>query len=352
LLVVIAIIGVLVALLLPAVQAAREAARRSQCSNNLKQIGLALQNYHDTFGTFPFGARSRSAGSAASSGTWGPSFWVGMLPFVEQKNLADQMEQRGVANADYNSTTKGTAVGEVAAGVQIPWMLCPSSPLPDTETVSGTTWRTTAPSYVGISGAWVTTTSAPNGNSTGATGEIAFNESRVATGKYSGAVSGGGMLVPNEVFSMAAALDGTSNTMCVSEISDWFYSDASNTRRRIDATFTSAGGKWWLGTNYNGRVTTPSATFASNDVFSLTTIAHYPVGGAQCIGFNGRNSGMAWGSNGIGARGPNNPLVSAHPNVVLAAFVDGHVGTLQKSIHPAIVKRLATRDDGQNIASY
>jgi len=86
LLVVIAIIGVLVALLLPAVQTAREAARRTQCSNNLKQLGLGLTQYADTFrGVYPAGSY------ACCWGTW----QVGMLPYIEQKSLFDQYKGLG-----------------------------------------------------------------------------------------------------------------------------------------------------------------------------------------------------------------------------------------------------------------
>jgi len=82
LLVVIAIIGVLVALLLPAVQAAREAARRSQCSNNLKQIGLAMHNYHSALDVFPLGT------SAAPNTGWGQWGSLSMLlPYLEQQPL-------------------------------------------------------------------------------------------------------------------------------------------------------------------------------------------------------------------------------------------------------------------------
>jgi len=88
LLVVIAIIGVLIALLLPAVQQAREAARRMQCSNQLKQLGIALHNYNDTYGSFV--PRKQGTGDPGNRGR--ASGFIGLLPFIEQGAMYDQIK--------------------------------------------------------------------------------------------------------------------------------------------------------------------------------------------------------------------------------------------------------------------
>ncbi len=123
LLVVIAIIAVLIALLLPAVQAAREAARRAQCTNNLKQIGLALHNYHSTNDSFPLG----SVLALASPGVYGGNKWS------IHGQLLGYMEQRALYNAINfywapvgNATTMAHWIHSTISNTQILSFLCPS----------------------------------------------------------------------------------------------------------------------------------------------------------------------------------------------------------------------------------
>ena len=126
LLVVIAIIAVLIALLLPAVQAAREAARRSQCVNNLKQLGLAMHNYHDTIGTFPIGAMG--VRSLVSGGIYPSKVAIGnqrrtwaflMLPYIEQGTIANAINFSLPVNHAVNTTASTTSVKSFQ---------CPSDP--------------------------------------------------------------------------------------------------------------------------------------------------------------------------------------------------------------------------------
>ncbi len=122
LLVVIAIIAVLIALLLPAVQAAREAARRSQCVNNLKQIGLALHNYHQTTDRFPIGASATGPGLTYTTGAvWNSmSAHAQMLPYMEQTQIYNSINFSAYSTDPANATT--------AYNIKINGFLCPSDP--------------------------------------------------------------------------------------------------------------------------------------------------------------------------------------------------------------------------------
>ena len=120
LLVVISIIGVLVSLLLPAVQAARESARRMSCSNNIRQFGLAMHTYHDTFNSLPLPGMSfvepiPLANSITSAHSWG----MALLPFIEQQNLYDQYT---TGPQGFHNNPVKMALG----AVNIPTFECPS----------------------------------------------------------------------------------------------------------------------------------------------------------------------------------------------------------------------------------
>ena len=177
LLVVITIIGILIALLLPAVQAAREAARRMQCQNNLKQIGLALHLYHDVHKSFPWG-----------TGYQGPLWsWAALiLPYLEQKAAHDLIDY----SIGYNNPINEEAIGQL-----IPTYQCPSAPenelcsccrgIPGEEDAGET-------NYVGI----------------------AHHE----TGYLYNNINGSGLLFPDSGVRIAHILDGTSQTLMVGEV--------------------------------------------------------------------------------------------------------------------------------------
>jgi len=130
LLVVIAIIAVLISLLLPAVQSAREAARRAHCVNNLKQLGIALHNYHDVNSVFPIA--SQEYGNWERTCTYWPrghSLFTAILPYVEQSPIFNAVNFSFVANAD--TPQYGVMPGRVqvtALQTQIKTFICPSEP--------------------------------------------------------------------------------------------------------------------------------------------------------------------------------------------------------------------------------
>jgi prepilin-type N-terminal cleavage/methylation domain-containing protein/prepilin-type processing-associated H-X9-DG protein len=199
LLVVIAIIAILIALLLPAVQAAREAARRTQCVNNLKQIGLALHNYHDVNGTFPMGAGSgwnmTSAPFYNLKHTW--SIHAAILPMMGQVPLYNAINFNW-GTADNSGQIPTYPINSTAIQTQINGYLCPSDPNGTSDFVAGTVDANNC--YFGSIGA---TTDTLGGFSTGA--------ASLATVPYSG------LFAFQQSKGINRVTDGTSNTIAFAE---------------------------------------------------------------------------------------------------------------------------------------
>jgi prepilin-type N-terminal cleavage/methylation domain-containing protein/prepilin-type processing-associated H-X9-DG protein len=302
LLVVIAIIAVLIGLLLPAVQSAREAARRSQCSNNLKQWGLGLQTHLDARKRFPAGT------AGAPAGGWGPSWMVTLLPFIEQTAKYDELD---MARPFWDST----ATVNIAAlnGWTFDALHCPSSSMPKTGGgIAQTGQASSYANYVAVAGA----SSEPTAQ-TWASGH--------------GIVGSGGILFPNAKVTAADVPDGTSKTLAVGEHGD-FQTDAANAMVHIRGSNPHA---FSMGFN---RTSTPSGGGDPGDLRAFnTTTVRYQI--------NAR--GMA-NQAGVGSNFGNNiPLNSRHPGGCNTVFGDGSVRYLNQSLALDVLQLMARRNDGQ-----
>lgn len=187
LLVVIAIIAVLIALLLPAVQAAREAARRIQCINNLKQIGLALHNYHSSNNTFPPGRINTYV--AGNGHCWGA--YSQLLPNLEQQSLFNSMNFS--INPDPDYTTSNAVVNMTAAVTQLKALVCPSDGSDPVAVVGGGSYA--GHNYLmNVGSGYSVVQNPPNG-----------------------ATPPNGILFENSAVTFAAMTDGSSQTVAISE---------------------------------------------------------------------------------------------------------------------------------------
>lgn len=194
LLVVIAIIGILVGLLLPAVQAAREAARRMQCSNNLKQIGLSLHNYHDTYQKLPPGIVT------SNQLAWGTM----ILPFMEQGPLFDSLSAAGAFDEPWEDilavTTNGVGTSAPLAQTPVSAFICPSDPGGELNLKQGGTGGIyfAKSNYVGVFSAY-------------------YNPSNPTATNGSGGSDRPSVFTDNSATRFRDILDGLSNTLIVAE---------------------------------------------------------------------------------------------------------------------------------------
>jgi prepilin-type N-terminal cleavage/methylation domain-containing protein/prepilin-type processing-associated H-X9-DG protein len=359
LLVVIAIIAILIGLLLPAVQKVREAAARAQCANNLKQIGLAVHNYHDTYKLFP--SAGCDDGRPLSGGPWpnsgeGTSWASFILPFIEQDTIFKRLTFTGDSGWTSDPKQKNSSsVNNVnlVAGIVLPLYRCPSDPRPPLVTNGNNVpggIQVTRNSYVAIAGAV-----------NNLDGSGLFRESRNTNGNswsYDfGTSAWGGIIAPsfNHV-KMTTITDGTSNTMMFSEVGDYMFFDTGARGGDNDMSVAVNGFLRGHSSGYdNQRNLNGGATWMDARGQQYVTI-RYAINqklgwkkGVNCPQSNtvpppGPPCGVS--DSQWSGEGANTPLASAHAGGVNVLFGDGSVHFLPDSTPLLMLARLATRDDG------
>lgn len=319
LLVVIAIIAVLIALLLPAVQQAREAARRSQCKNNMKQLGLAMHNYHDTLTVFPMGVLIGDR----------PNWRVFLLPYLDQAPVYNQLSLNG--GGFYAHSPAGPPWGysgnAALRGLMLPVYACPSSTNASFTNSTGYSRDGMTIHYAGISGA----TPDPAGRTTVCTGDVLCSASSSCKN---------GMIVPFASKRSRDCTDGMSNTLLVGEQSGW--------TNKGDRSANGLGG-WFSVGNHPGLATwgdgTPlplATSLTSNYPGGITTVRYppnaYKLTGAPTPG----NSYFSF----------NTILTSQHVGGIHGLLADGSVRFISDNINFQTLAQLCVRDDGMVIGEY
>ncbi len=318
LLVVIAIIAILIGLLLPAVQKVREAAARMSCSNNLKQHGLALHNYHDQNQKMPPGCATDQP-PFGTGGGWGSSWRVFILPHIEQDNIYRQWLFNG--NSGYTNVTNLNLTNNMT----IKSYRCPSSPLPEIQTqlANGNGSTRMFASYVGVAGSTIEPTIQTNVSCCNGSGNIN---------------AAGGILFNHSAVTMVSITDGTSNTILIGEQSDHLR-DANNTP--IPGGFgaiTSAGPHGWA----MGSGSTAVGTAYTERTFNCTTVRWE-------INRRGLGNNAANGTNDN--TGTNIPFSSAHSGGAQMLMADGSVRFMTNNTTLQTLQWLATRAGGEVVAN-
>jgi prepilin-type N-terminal cleavage/methylation domain-containing protein len=317
LLVVIAIIAVLIALLLPAVQQAREAARRSQCKNNLKQIGLALHNYHDTHRVFPMGSYNLNNAVWPTTGT---NWRALILPYIDQAPVYNQLcFTEGCSFMAGGAAGANALLGNrVLKGLVLPVYHCPSSTIQPLENATGVTHNNQEGVmnilYTGVQGA-ARPVPGPDPN-------------RGTVDCGHGWSCANGMLIPNQALNMSAAVDGTSNTILVTE--------QSGLVNRVNRTSNYYGG--WFGTRHPRTV----ESGACGDLWQT---------GTSCIRFSPNSNIVQTGATEQMYRN-NTVWNSFHVGGIQVLMTDGSAHFISDNIDFDKLKALACRYDGVPIGEF
>ena len=317
LLVVIAIIAILIGLLLPAVQKVREAAARMSCTNNMKQIGLALHNYHDTNLVLPPGCSNDVAPFGNGSSGWGSSWKVYILPGLEQGNIYAKWQFNN--SSGYSNGANMALVNNITVK---PYR-CPSSTIPAFYAGSSNTGEIQMmTSYTGVAGSAL---------------DAPFTTITECCGGGSGITSGGGVLSVNSKVTIVAITDGTSNTIMVGEQSDHIRDAANAPIPGGYTAITSQGPHGWaMGSN-------TSATGAPNiRAFNVSTTR-------WSINQRGLGNNSANGTNDN--TGQNIPFSSGHTGGANMLMGDGSVRFLTSSTPLTTLQWLSTRAGGEVIPS-